>query len=84
MVKNKTTVIVVEDNIVYCEFVCNMLVREGFHTVQSYRLATARKLLQQASDGDIVLSDLRLPDGRHRPVAVDAERRAGIAVHHHD
>ena len=33
MVKNKTTVIVVEDNIVYCEFVCNMLVREGFHTV---------------------------------------------------
>ena len=63
MVKNKTTVIVVEDNIVYCEFVCNMLVREGFHTVQSYRLATARKLLQQASDGDIVLSDLRLPDG---------------------
>ena len=63
MVKNKTTVIVVEDNIVYCEFVCNMLVREGFHTVQSYRLATARKLLRQASDGDIVLSDLRLPDG---------------------
>lgn len=63
MVKNKTTVIVVEDNIVYCEFVCNMLVREGFHTVQAYRLATARKLLQQASDGDIVLSDLRLPDG---------------------
>ena len=63
MVKNKTTVIVVEDNIVYCEFVCNLLVREGFHTVQSYRLATARKLLQQASDGDIVLSDLRLPDG---------------------
>lgn len=63
MVKNKTTVIVVEDNIVYCEFVCNLLVREGFHTVQSYRLATARKLLRQASDGDIVLSDLRLPDG---------------------
>lgn len=63
MVKNKTTVIVVEDNIVYCEFICNMLVREGFHTVQAYRLATARKLLQQASDGDIVLSDLRLPDG---------------------
>lgn len=28
MVKNKTTVIVVEDNIVYCEFVCNLLVRE--------------------------------------------------------
>ena len=63
MVKDKITVIVVEDNIVYCEFVCNLLAREGFRTVQAYRLAAARKLLQQASDGDIVLSDLRLPDG---------------------
>lgn len=63
MVKDKTTVIVVEDNIVYCEFVCNLLAREGFRTVQAYRLAAARKLLQQSSDGDIVLSDLRLPDG---------------------
>ena len=60
---DKTRVIVVEDNIVYCEFVCNLLAREGFRTVQTYRLAAARKLLQQASDGDIVLSDLRLPDG---------------------
>ena len=25
---DKTTIIVVEDNIVYCEFVCNMLARE--------------------------------------------------------
>ena len=60
---DKTKIIVVEDNIVYCEFVCNLLAREGFRTVQAYRLAAARKLLQQASDGDIVLSDLRLPDG---------------------
>lgn len=60
---DKTRVIVVEDNIVYCEFVCNLLAREGFRTVQAYQLAAARKLLQQASDGDIVLSDLRLPDG---------------------
>ena len=60
---DKTRVIVVEDNIVYCEFVCNLLAREGFRTVQAYRLAAARKLLQQASDVDIVLSDLRLPDG---------------------
>ena len=63
MVKDKITVIVVEDNIVYCEFVCNLLAREGFRTVQAYRLVAARKLLQQASGGDIVLSDLRLPDG---------------------
>lgn len=60
---DKTRIIVVEDNIVYCEFVCNLLTREGFRAVQAYHLSTARKLLQQASDGDIVVSDLRLPDG---------------------
>ena len=27
---DKTRIIVVEDNIVYCEFVCNLLAREGF------------------------------------------------------
>ena len=31
--------------------------------MQAYHLSTAKKLLQQASDGDIVVSDLRLPDG---------------------
>ena len=60
---DKTRIIVMEDNIVYCEFVCNLLAREGFRTVQAYHLSTAKKLLQQASDGDIVVSDLRLPDG---------------------
>lgn len=30
---DKTRIIVVEDNIVYCEFVCNLLAREGFRTV---------------------------------------------------
>ena len=35
---DKTRIIVVEDNIVYCEFVCNLLAREGFRTVQAYHL----------------------------------------------
>ncbi len=60
---DKTKIIVVEDNIVYCEFVCNLLAREGFRTVQAFHLLTAKKHLQQAADGDIVVSDLRLPDG---------------------
>ena len=60
---DKTRIIVVEDNIVYCEFVCNLLAREGFRTVQAFHLSTAKKYLQQAADGDIVVSDLRLPDG---------------------
>ena len=35
---DKTRIIVVEDNIVYCEFVCNLLAREGFRTVQAFHL----------------------------------------------
>ena len=60
---NKTKIIVVEDNIVYCEYVCNMLSREGYHTMKAYHLSTAKKHLQQATDNDIVVADLRLPDG---------------------
>ena len=60
---DKTKIIVVEDNIVYCEFVCNLLAREGFRTVQVFHLSTAKKLLQQVTEEDIIVSDLRLPDG---------------------
>ena len=35
---DKTKIIVVEDNIVYCEFVCNMLSREGYRTVKAVRI----------------------------------------------
>ena len=80
---DKTRIIVVEDNIVYCEFVCNLLAREGFRTVQAYHLSTAKKYLQQAADGDIVVSDLRLPDGN----GIDLLRWQGgqdAALCHHD
>ena len=60
---DKTKIIVVEDNIVYCEYVCNLLAREGYSTVQAYHLSTAMKHLQQATGDGIVVSDLRLPDG---------------------
>ena len=60
---DNTRIIVVEDNIVYCEYVCNLLAREGYRTVQAYRLSTAKQHLKQATDDDIVVSDLRLPDG---------------------
>jgi len=60
---DKTRIIVVEDNIVYCEYVCNMLAQEGYSTVKAYHLSTAKKHLQQATDNDIVVADLRLPDG---------------------
>ena len=56
-------IIVVEDNVVYCEFVCNLLAKEGFRTQQVCRLSEAKKILQQATEDDIVVSDLRLPNG---------------------
>lgn len=82
---DNTKIIVVEDNIVYCEFVCNLLARKGFRTVQAFHLSTAKKYLQQAADGDIVVSDLRLPDGNGIDLfALDAQGGQDATVHHHD
>lgn len=54
---------VIEDNPVYNDYVCNLLKKGGFDTVQAYRISTAKKLLAKAEEDDIVLADLRLPDG---------------------
>lgn len=56
-------VIIVEDNPVYSSFVCNLLAREGIPTEKASSLRTARKLAESMEEGDIVLADLRLPDG---------------------
>ena len=48
---DKTRIIVVEDNIVYCEFVCNLLAREGFRTVQAYREETSATSLRRGHRG---------------------------------
>lgn len=54
---------VIEDNPVYNDYACNILKKEGFDTAQAFHLNTARKLLLKAKEDDIVLADLRLPDG---------------------
>lgn len=54
---------VIEDNPVYNEFVCNLLKKEGIRTEQAYYLNTAKKLLTKIGDEDMVLADLRLPEG---------------------
>lgn len=54
---------VIEDNPVYNDYVCNILKKEGFDTAQAFHLNTAKKLLLKAKEDDIVLADLRLPDG---------------------
>lgn len=56
-------VIVIEDNPIYNDYVCNLLKKGGFDTVQAYRISTAKKQLAKAEYDDIVLADLRLPDG---------------------
>ena len=56
-------VLVVEDNPVYNDYVCNFLKKGGFDTMQAYRLSTAKKLLAKAEEDNTVLADLRLPDG---------------------
>ena len=56
-------VLVVEDNPVYSRYVCNMLAGEGLRTETASSLAAARKQAERLTEGDIVLADLRLPDG---------------------
>lgn len=56
-------VFVIEDNPVYNDYVCNLLKKDGFGTMQAYSMASAKKQLENAEDDDIVVADLRLPDG---------------------
>ena len=56
-------VLVIEDNPVYCKFVCNLLAKEGLPTISASSLSSARKLAEGMEEDDIVLADLRLPDG---------------------
>ena len=56
-------IIVVEDNLVYSGYVCNFLKENGYLTVSTLDCAGARKLFATMDDDDIVLADLKLPDG---------------------
>lgn len=56
-------VIIIDDNVVYCDHVGNLLAREGIETERLYSLSAAKKAVLSVSDDDIILSDLRFPDG---------------------
>lgn len=56
-------IVVVEDNLVYSRYVCNFLKENGYRTVSTLDCAGARKLFATMDDDDIVLADLKLPDG---------------------
>lgn len=56
-------VIIIDDNVVYCDHVSNLLAKEGIETEKIYSLSAAKKAVLSVSDDDIILSDLRFPDG---------------------
>lgn len=56
-------VIIIDDNVVYCDHVGNLLAKEGIETERIYSLSAAKKTVLSVSDDDIILSDLRFPDG---------------------
>lgn len=56
-------VIVIDDNVVYCDYVGNLLAKEGIAIEKIYSFRAAKKALTVVRSDDIVLSDLRLPDG---------------------
>lgn len=56
-------VIVIDDNVVYCDYVGNLLAKEGITTERIYSFTAGKKAVLSLSDDDIILSDLRFPDG---------------------
>lgn len=56
-------IIVIEDNIIYSDFVCRLLENKGFNCMATSTCNGARKLFSKMQEDDIVLADLRLPDG---------------------
>lgn len=56
-------IIVIEDNPVFAGYVCGLLESKGFQSVSTSTCNGARKLFSKVREDDIVLADLRLPDG---------------------
>lgn len=56
-------IIVIEDNLVFADYVCRLLESKGFNSEATYTCNGARKLFAKMQEDDIVLADMRLPDG---------------------
>ena len=55
-------ILIIEDNVVLCRMLCNWLERKGLQTEHTGSVVQARKLIA-STNADIILSDIRLPDG---------------------
>ena len=56
-------IIVIEDNFVFADYVCRLLESKGFQSVSAFNCNGARRLFAKMRDDDIILADMRLPDG---------------------
>lgn len=57
-------VIVIKDNILFCDYICSLLQKADFKTMKAHGLAQAKKMIRGSiHEDDMVLADLRLPDG---------------------
>ena len=56
-------IIVIEDNPIFADYVCRLLASKGFKSESTSNCNGARKLFAKMQDDDIVLADMRLPDG---------------------
>lgn len=56
-------IIVIEDNPIFADYICRLLASKGFQNVSASNCNGARKLFAKMRDDDIVLADMRLPDG---------------------
>ena len=57
-------VIVVEDSPSQLTDICDKLHDAGFETAEAVSVCSAKQVIEQASPLDIVLADMRLPDGQ--------------------
>jgi len=56
-------IIVIEDNPIFADYVCRLLATKGFQSISTFNCNGARKLFAKMQEDDIVLADMRLPDG---------------------
>ena len=56
-------IIVIEDNPIFADYVCRLLATKGYQSISTFNCNGARKLLAKMQEDDIVLADMRLPDG---------------------
>lgn len=70
--------------ILYSTYVCTLLEKNGFQTRSAGSLSSARKMLAGCEEDDIILADLRLPDGESIGLLRQMRIRAWDSRHCHD